>query len=54
MAEKKKKPEAPEAETPSAIANAEIGEPPENASDEERAAYAERWNAAKRRAQRGF
>ncbi len=59
MAEKEKpKAEAPKEreakpETPSAIANAAIGDP-DKLSGEELAAVADRWNAAKRGAHRGF
>lgn len=57
--EKKPKADAPkkereaQPETPSAIANAELGDP-DKLSGEDLAAVADRWNAAKRRAHRGF
>ena len=57
--EKKPKAEAPikraeKPETPSAIANAEVGEPSDKLSAEELAEVAAHWNAAKRKAHRGF
>ena len=56
--EKKPKAEAPKEreakpDTPSAIANAEVGDP-DKLAGEDLAAVADRWNAAKRRAHRGF
>lgn len=47
------KPREAKPDTPSAIANAEVGDP-DKLEGEELAAVAERWNAAKRRAHRGF
>lgn len=58
MAEKKAPKQDDEAqdkpETPSAIADAKVGQPPEGASDVELVAHAEKWQAEKRRAHRGF
>lgn len=49
MAGEEKKAKAPAADTPSAQALAEVGEPKPNASDEEKNAHAAKYAAAKRK-----